>query len=430
MKIKQFLVHTLLSVLHGFIFLKRHSGKWLRLISKPFSFVGVLLVRLVGIPVYRILFFLRRHISSILRPTKHRLLMVITNRYTVHAIMILIVAAVVFVNVQTREVRAETFGQKSILYSLVGVDDSQTLEVVEADERVVSTGTQSSYLGDTILDTRAHIDFNYLEEPYVTGITGGEATSAPSAPKRETVETYVVQEADTLGQIAERFGLNLSTVLWANNLSFRSTIQPGQSLKILPADGVVYKVRSGDTLSKIAKRHGADADKILSENKIASAEKLQIGQELLIPGGEPLQAAQRITAPVSTLFSAPSKTGTADGSWVWPTDWHTITQYYGWRHTGLDVDGDYSTFSYAAREGVVIYNGWRGGYGLTVEVDHGDGYVTRYGHHSKNLVSKGDFVTAGQALAKTGSTGRSTGTHLHFEVIKNGKFQNPLDYVR
>jgi murein DD-endopeptidase MepM/ murein hydrolase activator NlpD len=212
-------------------------------------------------------------------------------------------------------------------------------------------------------------------------------------------------------------------------LSFRSTIRPGQSLKILPADGVVYKVRPGDTLSKIAKRHGADADKILSENKIASADKLQIGQELLIPGGEPLQAAPRITAPVSNLFSAPSKVAT-DGLWVWPTDWHTITQYYGWRHTGVDVDGNYSTYSYAARDGVVIYNGWRGGYGLTVEVDHGDGYVTRYGHHSKNLVSNGDYVAAGQAIAKTGTTGRSTGTHLHFEVIKNGKFQNPLDYVR
>lgn len=389
----------------------------------------MLLVRWIGIPGYRLFFFLKHHMVSVLRPTKHRVLMVITNRYTIHVVMIFLVASVVFVNVQTREVRAESFGQKSILYSLVAIDDLQTVEVVGADERVVFTGEQSSYLSDTILDPRAHIDFNYLEEAYVTPTTGGDSASAPSAPKREAVETYIVQEGDTLGAIAERFSLNLSTVLWSNGLSFRSTIRPGQSLKILPRDGVVYKVRSGDTLSRIAKRHGVDADKILSENKIASADKLQIGQELLIPGGEPLQTAQRITAPVSNLFTAPSKTA-ADGSWVWPTDWHTITQYYGWRHTGVDVDGDYSTYSYAARDGVVIYNGWRGGYGLTVEIDHGDGYVTRYGHHSKNLVSKGEYVTAGQAIAKTGTTGRSTGTHLHFEVIKNGKFQNPLDYVR
>lgn len=354
----------------------------------------------------------------------------ITNRYTVHVTMILVVAGVVFINVQTRDVRAETFGQKSILYSLVAVDDSQTIEVVEAGKRVISTGTRLSYLSDTVLDSRAHIDLNYLNEAYVTPTTGGETTPAPSVPKREAIETYLVQEGDTLGEIAERFGLNLSTVLWANKLTFRSTIQPGQSLTILPRDGVVYQVSSGDTISRIAKRYGVDADQILAENKIASADKLQIGQQLLIPGGEPYQAAPRITAPVANLFTAPSKAVPAGGSWVWPTDWHTITQYYGWRHTGVDIDGDYTTYSYAARDGAVIYNGWRGGYGLTVEIDHGDGYITRYAHHSKNLVSVGDYVTAGQAIARTGTTGRSTGTHLHFEVIKSGRFQNPLDYVR
>lgn len=431
MKFKQFIVHTLLSVLRGLIFFKRISGFWLRMISKPFSFVALLLVRGVGIPGYRLLFFVKRHLAQLIRPTKHRVLRLITNRYTVHAMMILLVCAVVFVNIQTREVRAESFGQKSILYSLVAVDDSQTVEVVQADQRVVTTGIQSSYLPDTILDPRAHIDFNYFAEPYVTSTTGGEAAPAPSAPKRESIETYVVQEGDTLGQIADQFGLNLSTILWSNNLTFRSTIRPGQLLKILPGDGVVYAVRSADTISRIAQKYGVDADKILAENKIASADKLQIGQELLIPGGEPFQAAPRITAPVSNLFTAPSsKAVTTDGTWVWPTDWHTITQYFGWRHTGVDIDGDYSTNNYAAHDGVVIYSGWRGGYGLTVEVDHGDGYVTRYGHHSKIYVSVGDVVTAGQPVGRTGTTGHSTGTHLHFEVIKNGKFQNPLDYVR
>ena len=171
----------------------------------------------------------------------------------------------------------------------------------------------------------------------------------------------------------------------------------------------------------------------MTQNNIVSADKLKIGQELLIPDGEPYQAAHRITAPVADLFTAPSKASkpaSSDGSWVWPTDWHVITQYYGWKHTGVDIDGNYSTDNYAARSGVVIYSGWKGGYGLTVEIDHGNGYVTRYGHHSKIYVSVGDFVTAGQALGRTGTTGYSTGTHLHFEVIKNGKFQNPLDYVR
>lgn len=151
----------------------------------------------------------------------------------------------------------------------------------------------------------------------------------------------------------------------------------------------------------------------------------------MIPGGEPPSRSVSAirTASVSSLFVPPPK-GVPTSGWVWPTDWRVITQYYGWQHTGLDVDGDYSTYSYASREGRVIYSGWRGGYGLTVEIDHGDGYVTRYAHHSKNFVGVGAIVNAGEAIARTGSTGRSTGTHLHFEIIKNGRFQNPLDYIR
>lgn len=409
--------------------MKNHGGAWTAVLSRPFAQVGLFLVRLLGIPLFRFSFFLRRHLFAIIRPTKHRLLQIVTNRYTIHIVMVVIVAAVVVTNVRMREVRAETFGQKSILYALVAVDDSQVVEVVAASDRVVTIGTRLSYLGDTVLDSRAHTDID-LSEEYATPVTGGEPEKPPAAPKRDAVETYLVQEGDTLGRIAERYGLNLSTVLWANNLTFRSTIQPGQELTILPADGVYYKVVSGDTISRIARRYNVEADKILSENQLASADKLQIGEQLLIPGGEPFRVTPRITSPVANLFVPPSKAVPSGSGWLWPTDWRTITQYYGWRHTGVDIDGDYSTFSYAARDGVVIYNGWRGGYGLTVEVDHGDGYVTRYAHHSKNLVSRGDYVTAGEPLARTGTTGRSTGTHLHFEVIRSGRFQNPLDFVR
>ena len=106
---------------------------------------------------------------------------------------------------------------------------------------------------------------------------------------------------------------------------------------------------------------------------------------------------------------------------IWPTDWRVITQYFTY-HTGVDIDGDYNTVSHAAADGVVIYSGWRRGYGMTVEINHGNGIVTRYAHNSKFYVS-GDVVSAGQTIAQTGSTGRSTGTHLHFEVIRTGGFK-------
>ncbi|MEK7614973.1 MAG: M23 family metallopeptidase [Patescibacteria group bacterium] len=431
-------MRSTLSLLRGLIVIKRHAGPLFRLFSKPLASLGLFLIRTIGIPSYRILFFLRRLFVRVVRPTKHRVLRIITNRYTVHVMMVFLIVSVVFVNVKTREVRAETFGQKSIFYSLVAVDQSEVVEVVKASDRLERPATPVAYLDDTVLDARAHIDFGEEGASYATPVTGGDSTAVASVPSRTETETYTVQDGDTLGKIAMQYGLNLSTILWANNLTFRSTIRPGAELKILPTDGVLYTVRSGDTLLAIAKRYSTEVDTIRKYNEFSAPDRLSIGAELLIAGGEPpaQQAAPRRTASVAQLFTTPAskaqKSADSDvvGGWVWPTNWHTITQYYGWRHTGVDIDGDYTTHSYAAHEGVVIYAGWRSGYGLTVEIDHGNGYVTRYGHHSEIYVKVGDVMQAGDVLARTGTTGHSTGTHLHFEVIKNGKFQNPLDYVR
>ncbi len=409
--------------------------------AKPFKGAGLFLTKIIGVPIYRLLLLSRRYMAKVMGPAKYRVAFFISNRYTVHVMMGVIVASVVFVNLTARDVRAEDFGQHSLLYELVAQDDSYILEVVEAGSSVVSLGTSSSYLSDTIVDARRHIDFNYLEESYVTPLVGKtEDESERVVSDREEVEVYVIESGDTLGGIAEKFGLSLSTILWANGLSYNSTIQPGDDLKILPRDGVLYTVRSGDTLSRIASQYSVDTDVIMANNGMSSAHKLSIGDELLLPGGEPPSpvSTARSSASLSTLFTAPTpsssgaaaSTSAAVGGWVWPTDWRVITQYYGWRHTGLDIDGDYSTYSYAARGGVVIYSGWRSGYGYTVEINHGDGFVTRYAHHSKNFVGVGETVSTGQALAQTGTTGRSTGTHLHFEIIRNGKFQNPLDYIR
>ncbi|TAL51229.1 M23 family metallopeptidase [Patescibacteria group bacterium] len=431
---KQFIVRSLLGFLRGLIFLKRHGNGWFQKLAAPFKSVSLFFIRAVGIPGYRALFFVRRYIQKILLPAKHRLVYLISNRYTMHVMMVLIVAGVTWVNLSARDVRAEDFGQKSLLYQLVSEDDSSVLEVVEAGSPVGTLGTSSSYLSGTVVDARRHIDLDFLEEtatPTVGEVTPKETVEVPV---RSGIETYAVQEGDTLGRIAESYGLSLSTILWSNGLTYTSTIQPGQELKILPVDGVLYTVRNGDTLSRIARNYSVDVEMIMSQNGLASANRLAIGDELLLPGGEPPSpvSTTRSSASITNLFTAPSISAPsgAVGGWVWPTNWHTITQYYGWRHTGVDIDGDYTTSSYAARGGVVIYSGWRSGYGLSVEIDHGDGYVTRYAHHSKNYVAVGDVVSAGQVLAQTGTTGRSTGTHLHFEVIRNGKFQNPLDYVR
>lgn len=435
--IKQLFVKILLSALRGLILVKRHAGTVVRPVVRPLSSIGRFLVCAVGVPAYRLMFFVQRHLSRVILPAKHRALYLVSNKYAVHAAVIAIAAIASSANLSETQVRAETFGSQSMLYALVAQDDTASVQVVSAASfEEGSFDSPSSYMDDSAIDASAHVDMVFDGEEYATTAVGGSvasptlASGSSSVAPRDRAETYTIEEGDTLGSIADQYGLNLSSVLWANNLTFRSTIRPGQNIVIPPVDGVIYKVKNGDTLSKIARTYGTDTDKIIAFNKLASADDLRIGDELVVPGGEPPAPVVRRTAPVTSLFTAPTGTGSVSGSWLWPTDGRVITQKYGWRHTGLDIDGDYSTRSYAAADGVVIYSGWRNGYGNTVEVDHGNGVVTRYAHHSKNLVSVGDTVAKGQALANTGSTGRSTGTHLHFEVIVNGKFQNPLNYVR
>lgn len=415
--------------MRGLILIKRISKPFFSTIFQPFKTVGLIFLKLIGVPAYRGIFFVRRLIDQVLLPAKHRFFYLLSNRYTIHVLMIVLVGVIVMANFQTRDVRAETFGQKSILYSLVSVDDSQTVEVVEAGKSVLIPGGASSYFADTVLDHRTQ----YNQENIVTQ---RENTPAQIATSRTSVETYTVKEGDTLGRISVRFHLSISTILAANGLTLRSTLHLGDVLKILPEDGIMYTIKKGDTLSKIANNFTIDVSQIMSANQLSANSALKIGTEILLPGATqiaPPSAIARKPVSVKDIISKTPSTKpsiVAGAGWVWPTNWHVITQYYSWKHTGIDVDGNYSTFSIAAHDGVVSYTGWRNGYGLTVEVDHGNGLKTRYGHNSKIFVSTGDVVVAGERLAQTGTTGRSTGTHLHFEVILNGKFQNPLSYVR
>ena len=447
----------LLSALRGLILVKRHAGKVVRPFAKPALAMGRFLVRWVGIPGYRVVFYFQRQMARLIGPAKHRMLYLVSNKYAVHAAVVAIAAVASSANLSQTSVRAETFGSQSMLYALVAGDAASSVQVVSAASAGTRDVQPSSYMDDDAIDANAHIDFADDGESYATTSVGSAVASptlsqgTASVAAREKTENYVVEEGDTLGAISDKFGLNLSTVLWANGLTFRSTINKGLSLSIPPVDGVMYTVKKGDTLNKIALGYGVETEKIIATNKLASADDLRVGDDLLLPGAEPpAPAVRKKTAPLASLFTdkssgssstagggskwtpfvAPKGDGDVSGTWVWPTTWHVITQKYGWKHTGIDLDGDYNTQSYAASDGVVIFSGWRNGYGNTVEINHGNGVVTRYGHHSKMFVKEGDVVRAGQTIAQTGSTGRSTGTHLHFEVIVNGKFQNPLNYVR
>ncbi len=354
----------------------------------------------------------------------------------------------------------EIAGRHTILYSLVGPGD----QAYELDEIVGSPdfiGVPSSeswrqvavYSGENVgADTQRSADFtsvvaggNALTKPIIMpGVDIG--LMDPDQPlgtgARTEVIVYEVEPGDVLGSIAEKFGLQVETILSANNLTTRSYIRPGQKLLILPVDGVVHTVVRGDTLSKIALIYTSEAGRIRDFNNLEES-ALKVGDQILVPGGvKPVpkstvvvqnpaivgkpDAIDKITSPPPSV-DAPAGVG-----YIWPTGATIITQYFGLRHTGLDIAGPIGTPIYATKAGTVITSqcGYNGGYGCYIKVDHGGGVVSWYGHASKMFVEVGDTVSQGQTIALVGNTGRSTGPHLHFEIRVNNKYQNPLSYVR
>ncbi len=358
-----------------------------------------------------------------------------------------------------------------MLYKLVS---DNNLEIIE---EYASDGEPLNLVGVSYTDTIALSPLNYgvdtintnnlADTSSLTGVVSGMGTisgvessfelqeQAPledqatvavkdkiDTENRKSIEEYTVQEGDTLYGIAQKFGLSINTILWANNLSVNSVLRPGDKLTILPVDGVKYTVKSGDTLSRIASKYNVEQDKIESYNGLESGDVLSIGQELIIPGGTQIAATTSTSKAISRIISKPStstsssssaaqiSSGASAGSMIWPTDLHVITQYFSWKHNGLDIDCYYDNDNYAAAAGYVTIAGWRGGYGYLVEIDHGNGIKTRYGHHAALYVKQGDYVYQGQPIGRCGTTGNSTGTHLHFEVIVNGVRRNPLEYIR
>lgn len=242
------------------------------------------------------------------------------------------------------------------------------------------------------------------------------APEVPSSPDAKTISDdqislYVVHSGDTLPAIAKMFGVSVNTIRWANDIK-GSTISVGQTLVILPISGVQHTVKSGDTLQSIAKLHKGDLDEILQYNSLVKGTKLAVGDIIFVPDGE-------LTASVSIGSSKPgSKTPSYAGYYMRPILGGVKSQgIHG--HNGVDLASSYGSTIMAAASGQVLISrnsGWNGGYGSYVVIKHPNGTQTLYAHLSSTLVGAGETVAQGQAIGRMGSTGKSTGTHLHFEV--------------
>ncbi|MBI4127891.1 MAG: M23 family metallopeptidase [Parcubacteria group bacterium] len=274
----------------------------------------------------------------------------------------------------------------------------------------------------------------------------GNSLLAQSSPETltkpkptENITYYTVASGDTISLVAERTELSVNTILWANSLTEKSVLQPGQRLTLLPTDGVLYKVNQGDTLATIARRYGVEIAAIQEYNRIAEGDILQLSELLILPGAKPPATPRPATrlagssgsGSLASVYSdvAPPPLGISDAQFIWPAVGRITQPFRGSRHTGIDIANPSKPPVYASASGVVADTGWGGGYGYMVVIDHGNGLKTRYAHLNKIYVSEGEAVNQGDAVGQMGSTGRSTGTHVHFEIMVNGRYVDPIDYL-
>ncbi len=234
-----------------------------------------------------------------------------------------------------------------------------------------------------------------------------------SGADKDRISIYVIKKGDTLSDIAELFDVSINTILWANNIKGRY-IKPGQELIILPIEGLTHIIKKGDTLSSIAKKYKADEDEIISFNEILDGQALEVGSELVIPNGEMVIDHVAISDPKSYTQVRADTTGffinPAPGSW-------RSQGMHG--KNAIDFASPHGSPIVAVASGSVILSrsgGWNGGYGNYIVIAHSNGTQTLYSHLSRNLVWAGSYVVQGQVIGYMGSTGKSTGTHLHFEV--------------
>jgi murein DD-endopeptidase MepM/ murein hydrolase activator NlpD len=255
-------------------------------------------------------------------------------------------------------------------------------------------------------------------------------TEIPDRPRTDII-TYTVQIEDTILGIAEKYGLNPNTIVWSNQELTDNPflLEIGQQLVILPVDGVYHRTKEGDTVEKLASTYRVPAEVIIgySPNGLASAEQpLTAGQMIVVPGGDATPPEPPRPPAVRQTASSPAR----GASFAWPT-YGILTQGY-WlpAHPAIDLGASTGTTVRAADDGIVAQAGWSSyGYGNYVVINHYDGYQTLYAHLNRIDVSPGEAVARSQQIGAVGSTGRSTGPHLHFEVILNGRSYNPLLYL-
>jgi murein DD-endopeptidase MepM/ murein hydrolase activator NlpD len=274
-------------------------------------------------------------------------------------------------------------------------------------EKVISESSEAAFLAED-------------QDALIAGVREPESFSRP---RMLLYGSYIIQKGDIIGDLADGFGLSQDTLFSANGIRNSRLIQIGQRLKIPNQDGILHTVQAGDTLEAIAGKYSADAAAIQIANELFS-DSIRSVPALFIPGAR-LGWAERQEIN-GDLF-------------IWPVAGF-ITSHYGYRnspfsggrqfHSGLDIGAAEGTAVKAAVSGRVIAVGWDDILGNYAVISHHSGYRTQYGHMSQVSVKPGAYVGTGERIGSVGSTGLSTGPHLHFTVYKNGITVNPRTLIK
>jgi LysM repeat protein len=438
------------------IFAKRGVQLFLfRPLIGPIKFFSKKIFRWFLVPSYKFYLKAKNFLVKTAGLNQITKLYLITHKKTANVTIVLIALFTIFTNWQVGEIRAEAgFGKNILLAQIVDTSELGTLVEQKAENiqpQVASYIDTEGFSEEPILGTD---DINFEEEARegIFDTTQDESViikpdlpvseisninSGETSIKRNKEVIYYVQENDNLGSIARNFGLKVSTLLWNNNLTSRSIIRPGDKLIIPPLDGIIHTVSKNETLLSIVKKYEADLDLVINQNNLVDANDVTVGQKLFIPGGiikVVIPPKPKVKKSIVNLIIPDSAQIVSSEKLLWPTDTKRVTQYYNWRHSGLDIARKGENVPiYAAEDGTVSLAksvGYNGGYGRYIILNHSGGMQTLYGHLEKLYVSVGETVTKGQVIGIMGNTGRSTGQHLHFETRYGRTRVNPLKYVK
>jgi hypothetical protein len=336
------------------------------------------------------------------------------------------------------------------------MSNEQELALASEIESVPQDGSGGPFQETNTLPLNVDLDpYATPVVPYMNGVNRltNVRTIIPSRPRDEVI-TYTVEAGDTLFSIANNFGLKPETVLWGNFEVLEDNphlLKPDQVLNILPTDGIYYEWHEGDNLTNVAQTFKVNSQTVInySGNNFDLTEideagsTLQAGEWLIIPGGQrdikdwgpPAITRQN---PASARYYGEGHCGTivegayGTGTFVWPTTDRSISgyQYNPPIDPAIDIGGQVGNAIYASDSGVVVYAGWSDyGYGYMIVIDHGNGWQSAYAHLSAVAVTCGQSVYQGGYIGALGSTGNSSGPHLHFELVINGVKVNPMDYA-